>query len=201
MYKSKTYQLLIIIFTPWKFFMPGLPSGLSLEFEWQQVFSGFQNSSQYSGKPQQCCCLDSLDSSSNFDFLLSFFQAFCNSSKCTNYNRYHHHPHAPQLFLVLRQGPSICLSFCFHLFTLCGLLGMAKSKRWNILFCCSLFNFQVYFCFLRIFHHVFNKDLACPRSNTPQGTNNMATCLPSQKLSKLDKPDMQVTVGEAGTSS
>ena len=28
-----------------------------------------------------------------------------------------------------------------------------------------------------------------------------ATCLPSQKLSKLDEPDMQDTAGEAGTSS
>ena len=27
-----------------------------------------------------------------------------------------------------------------------------------------------------------------------------ATCLLSQKLSKLDKPDMQDTAGEAGTS-
>ena len=37
--------------------------------------------------------------------------------------------------------------------------------------------------------------------NTPQDTNYMATCLPSRKLSKLDKPDMQDTAGEAGTSS
>ena len=29
----------------------------------------------------------------------------------------------------------------------------------------------------------------------------MATFLPSRKLSKLDEPDMQVTAGEAGTSS
>ena len=37
--------------------------------------------------------------------------------------------------------------------------------------------------------------------NTPQGTNYIATCLPSRKLSKLDEPDMQDTAGEAGTSS
>ena len=36
---------------------------------------------------------------------------------------------------------------------------------------------------------------------TPQGTNYTATYLPSQKLSKLDEPDMQDTAGEAGTSS
>ena len=36
-----------------------------------------------------------------------------------------------------------------------------------------------------------------PGSNTLQGTNYSATCVPSLKLSKLDEPDMQDT-GEAG---
>ena len=40
-----------------------------------------------------------------------------------------------------------------------------------------------------------------PWGNTPQGTNYTATYLPSWKLSKLDKPDMQDTAREAGTSS
>ena len=40
-----------------------------------------------------------------------------------------------------------------------------------------------------------------PGGNTPQGTNYTATCLPSRKLSKVDKPDMQDTAGEAGTSA
>ena len=40
-----------------------------------------------------------------------------------------------------------------------------------------------------------------PGGNTPQGTNDTATCRPSRKLSKLDEPDMQDTAGEAGTSS
>ena len=31
---------------------------------------------------------------------------------------------------------------------------------------------------------------------TPQSTNYTATCLPSQKLYKLDEPDMQDTAGE-----
>ena len=35
----------------------------------------------------------------------------------------------------------------------------------------------------------------------PQGTNYIATCLPSRKLSKLDVPDMQNTTGEARTTS
>ena len=37
--------------------------------------------------------------------------------------------------------------------------------------------------------------------NTTQSTNYTATYLPPGKLSKLDEPDMQVTAGEAGTSS
>ena len=40
-----------------------------------------------------------------------------------------------------------------------------------------------------------------PGSNTPQVTKYTATCLPSQKLSKLDEPDTQDTAGEAETSS
>ena len=40
-----------------------------------------------------------------------------------------------------------------------------------------------------------------PGSNTQQGTNYTATCLPSWKLSKLDKPDMHDAAGEAGTNS
>ena len=43
--------------------------------------------------------------------------------------------------------------------------------------------------------------LTSPGGNTPQSTNYTATCLPSRKLSKLDKPDMQDTAGEAETSS
>ena len=38
-------------------------------------------------------------------------------------------------------------------------------------------------------------------ANTAKSTNYTASCLPSQKLSKLDEPDMQDTAGEAGTSS
>ena len=34
-----------------------------------------------------------------------------------------------------------------------------------------------------------------------QQPDKASTCLPSRKLSKLDKPDMQDTAGEAGASS
>ena len=40
----------IIIFLFWEFFTPVLADGLSLEFEWQQVSSSLQDSSQYSGR-------------------------------------------------------------------------------------------------------------------------------------------------------
>ena len=41
-----------------------------------QVSSGLQDSSQYSGRPQQCCSLDGLDSPSDFQLFQSPFQAF-----------------------------------------------------------------------------------------------------------------------------
>ena len=40
-----------------------------------------------------------------------------------------------------------------------------------------------------------------PGGSTPQNSNCTATYLPSRKLSKLDKPDMQDTAGDVGTSS
>ena len=48
------------------FFISAFADGLSLEFEWQQVSSSIQDSSQYSDRSQQCCSLDGLHSSSNF---------------------------------------------------------------------------------------------------------------------------------------
>ena len=40
-----------------------------------------------------------------------------------------------------------------------------------------------------------------PGGNTQQSSSCKATNLPSQKISKLDEPDMQDTAGEAGASS
>ena len=40
--------------------------GLLMEFEWQQVSSSLQDSSQYSVRSKQCCSLNGLHSSSNF---------------------------------------------------------------------------------------------------------------------------------------
>ena len=41
-----------------------------------------------------------------------------------------------------------------------------------------------------VFSHGFPGETV-PGGNTPRGTNYMATCLPSRKLSKSDEPDMQ----------
>ena len=62
----------LLLFTPLEFFTAVLPDGFSLEFAWQQVPSSLQDLSQDSGRSQQCCHLDSLYLSSNFQV----FQAF-----------------------------------------------------------------------------------------------------------------------------
>ena len=61
--------LLLLLFTPQEFFISVLADGFSQEFEWQQVSSSLQDSSQYSGRLQQCCRLDSLHPSANFQVL------------------------------------------------------------------------------------------------------------------------------------
>ena len=65
-FSHQRYQIIIIII---EFFTPGLADGFSLEFEWQQVSSSLQDSSQSSGRPQQCCSLDTLHPSANFQVL------------------------------------------------------------------------------------------------------------------------------------
>ena len=64
-----TGTALLLLFTPLEFFTSVLADGFSLEFEWQQVSSSLQDSSQYSGRTQQCCRLDSLYPSANFQVL------------------------------------------------------------------------------------------------------------------------------------
>ena len=102
--------IIIIIIIPGEFFTSALTNGLSLKFEWLQISLSLQDFSQYSGRCWQCCSVDGLDSSSDFQ---SPFQAFNFCSKCANYNWYHCHPH-------LWRGPSTCLSFCFLWFSLYG---------------------------------------------------------------------------------
>ena len=61
--------IIVIIIIPLEFLTSVLADGFSVEFEWQQVSSSLQDSSQYSGRPEQCCRLDSLYSSANFQVL------------------------------------------------------------------------------------------------------------------------------------
>ena len=65
-YLSSFAQLL---FTLLEFFTSVLADGFSLEFEGQQVSSSLQDSSRDSGRSQQCCHLDSLYPSANFQVL------------------------------------------------------------------------------------------------------------------------------------
>ena len=77
-----TYVLLLS-FTPLEFFTSVLTDGFSQEFEWQQVSSSLQDSSQDSGYSLQCCRFDSLCPSANFQvfqalllLLLLFYPIF-----------------------------------------------------------------------------------------------------------------------------
>ena len=63
---------LLLLFTPLVFFTSVLADGFSLVFEWQQVSSSLQDSSHDSGRSHQCCHLDGLYPSANFQV----FQAF-----------------------------------------------------------------------------------------------------------------------------
>ena len=54
-----------------EFFTSALADGFSLEFEFQQVFSSLQDSSQYSGRSQWYCGLDGLHSSTIFQIFQS----------------------------------------------------------------------------------------------------------------------------------
>ena len=61
--------ILLLLFTLLEFFTSVFADGFSLEFEWQQVSSSLQDSSQDSGRSKQCCRLDSLYPSANFQVL------------------------------------------------------------------------------------------------------------------------------------
>ena len=119
-------------FIPSLFFPLADAAELSLESEWQQVSSVLEPSSRYSGRYQQCCCLDDLDSSYVFQFLFSF-QAFRDCSKSTDYCWYHRHPYDRHLFSYLAKSKYfsiISLSFISTLWT----AETAKSTRRHVFF-------------------------------------------------------------------
>ena len=100
-----------------EFFAPTLADGLSQEFEWQLVSSCLQDSSQYSGRSQQCSSLDWLLSSSYFQVLQFLYQSFSDCANSNNYNWYHRQFHVPQFFFfnsLARSGYSSFFSFSFN---------------------------------------------------------------------------------------
>ena len=98
MFISFLFIIIIFIITLliWEFFYAAaLADSFSLEFEWKQVSSSLQESSQYSGQSRQCFNLDGLNSSSSFQVLQSLYQSFGDCTECTNYIWYHRHFHVP----------------------------------------------------------------------------------------------------------
>ena len=92
------WWIIIIISLIWEFFKSALAGGFPQKFEWQQVFSNLQNSSQYSGQTQHSCSLDGLDSACYFQVLQLLDQFFGVCTKSSNYFWYNWHFHVPQFF-------------------------------------------------------------------------------------------------------
>ena len=113
----KCVYLFIIIILLFAIF-PSSVSWWSVTGVWMTVSpppQDFQDSSQCSGRSQQKYRLNDLVSSSDHQFLQSFFQDFGNRSKRTNYNLYCLHPNISQpFFLVPWRGPRICQSLFFN---------------------------------------------------------------------------------------
>ena len=65
---NSTISLLLLYYSLWVFHT-SISWWFSLESERQQISSDLQDSSQYSGRPQQCCSLDDLHLSSDFQLL------------------------------------------------------------------------------------------------------------------------------------
>ena len=115
-----TYTFLISFnyhFTPSEIFTRDLTDRFSLIPEWQQVFSGFQDSTKYSC--WSCCVVDSHDSLFNLQFRSYLFQAFGDRSKCTNYNWYHR---STAFFSSLTRSKYLSYPLAFFLFSVNGFL-------------------------------------------------------------------------------
>ena len=109
---SVCWPIVIIIVISCKFFKSVLSCGLSLESEWHQFSSGFQDSSKYS---------------SSVVWIISIIPLISPVSFLGSWGLFQKH----QLLLVLlsppsstapRQDPCICLFFRFLLSSLCALL-------------------------------------------------------------------------------
>ena len=143
MHNQKRIIIIIIIIHLFEFFSSALADGFPLEFEWQQISSSLQDSSQYSGRSQQCCSFDSLHQSCYFQILQSLFQAFVDCTKSTNYCWNNRHFHVLQFFFnfLTRSRYLSLFSHPFN-FTLWS-AGTAKSTILQVL---SFFFFFFFFC-------------------------------------------------------
>ena len=106
------------------FFTSATAGGFLLEFEWQQISSSLLDSSQYSGRSQQCYSLDSLHPSRYFQVL----QVFGYCTKSTNYNWYNNHFHIPQLFQFPSMVEVLIPLFAFLSILLCDPLGQQSPQ-------------------------------------------------------------------------
>ena len=124
------YKGLLLLLLLLEFFSSVLPDGLSLEFEWQQVSSSLQDSSQYSG-----WSLDGLHSSSNFQVLYSLWKSFSYWTESANDNWYNCHPY---VFSIPKQGRGTYPSFHILSDLYCGQPGQQSSQFCKFSFLCVL---------------------------------------------------------------
>ena len=139
----RSFALLLLFL--FKFFIPALANGFSLEFKWLQVSLSLQDSSQYSGRFQQCCNLDCLYSSSYFQVLQSLYKSFSNCTKSNNHDWYNRHFQVPQFFLFPSKVQVLILLFVFFQFYSVVSL---DSKIYNL--ASSLLSFFFFFFFFII---------------------------------------------------
>ena len=95
---SRFCYVIIIILLIWEFFKPASANGFPQESKWQQISLSFQDSSQYSVWSQQCCSLDGVHSSSNFQVLQPLYQSYGDYTKFTSYNSDHRYFHVSYFF-------------------------------------------------------------------------------------------------------
>ena len=102
--------------------------GVSLESEWQQVSLGLQDSFQYSGRSEHCFSLflRMFNISSHFTVILGTVPSLSTITVISVSLMFH------TLFLVLRQGSSICLYFRCLLFLVSRVFANSSEDQGSI---------------------------------------------------------------------
>ena len=124
----------------YELFIPALPNGLSLEYNPHQISTCIQDSSQYSGRSQQCCNFDGFDLS-DFQYFQIPLQAFEDDSSCAIYNC----SHIPHLLSSLARSQYMPL-FSFTMdFTpsSAGTQSLLDGKFSGVFVCFILFCFLI----------------------------------------------------------